>query len=59
VLHRGRLPDSFGTFLAPVTRAADRGLDRGAVALAGMLLAVVTLGGGCLTVAVGRVARER
>jgi hypothetical protein len=59
VLRRGRLPDSVGAFLAlRSTQAADGGLDRGGVALAGMLLAIVTLGGGCLTVAVGRVSRE-
>ena len=58
VLRRG-LPDSVGAFLSmPVTQAADDGLDRGAIALAGVLLAIVTLGGGFLTVVVGRVAKE-
>jgi hypothetical protein len=60
VLHPARLPDSVAAFLAiPVTVAEEGGLDRTAVALAGMLLAVVALGGGCMTVAVAKVARER
>jgi hypothetical protein len=60
VLRRARIPDSVGAFVAGgIAEAADRGLDRGALALAGVLLAIVTLGGGCLTVAVGRVAQER
>ena len=60
VLRRGRLPDGFDAFLsAPVARVADDGIDRGVLVLAGLLLAVVTLGGGCLTLAVGRVAQER
>ena len=59
VLRRGRLPDGFNAFLsAPVARVADDGIDRGVLVLAGLLLAVVTLGGGCLTLAVGRVARS-
>jgi hypothetical protein len=60
VLRRARLPDTVAAFLAmPVVKPAEAGIDRAAIALAGMLLAVVALGGGCLTVAVARVAQER
>ena len=60
VLRRVGLPDGVGAFLGvPLVKASDGGLDRVAIALAGMLLAFVALGGGCLTVAVGRVAQER
>ena len=59
VLRRAVLPDSVGAFLSiPLPQAVDDGRDRGALALAGMLLAIVTLGGGFLTVAVGRLAKE-
>ena len=60
ILRRSRLPDGFGAFLVtPVARPAADGIDRGTLALAGILLGIVTLGGGCLTLAVGRVAQER
>ena len=57
---RGHLPDSVRAFLAtPIARVTDRGPDRGITALAGTFLALVALGAGCLTVAVGRAAQER
>ena len=57
---RGHVPDSVRAFLAtPIARVTDRGPDRGITALAGTFLALVALGAGCLTVAVGRAAQER
>jgi hypothetical protein len=59
-LRHGPFPDGVGAFVAgPVAEAARSGANRGIVALAGVLLAFVALGGGCLTLAVARVEQER
>jgi hypothetical protein len=59
-LRHGRFPDGVGAFVTgPVAEAARSGSNRGIVALAGVLLAFVALGGGCLTLAVARVEQER
>lgn len=55
----GQLPDGFGAFVsARVIPVEGEVPDRRFLALAGLLLAVVTIGSGCLTLAVGRAARE-
>jgi len=60
ILRHARIPDGVGAFVAGgISEVAGRGLDRGALALAGALLAIVTLGGGCLTIAVGKAAQGR
>jgi hypothetical protein len=60
---RARLPDSVTPSSPPRSLRPGRedadGIDRRRARARGVLLAVVTLGGGCLTLAVLRVAQER